>query len=344
MRAEWIQLEQDLQSLNALAVPSRAAALVDLRHPRQLLPALDFASEQSLPVVVLGQGSNVVLAERLEALVLRQACRGIERLGQSDNRISLRVAAGENWHELVTWCLREGYHGLENLALIPGTVGAAPIQNIGAYGVEISSFLEQVNGVYLHTREEFRLSARDCEFAYRDSVFKRRLAGQVLIQSVDLSLSRHAVAHTDYPALAQHLERAGAERPGPQQVFAAVVEIRRSKLPDPAEIPNVGSFFKNPVLSATAAAGLQVQWPSLPAYPQEDGSVRIPAAWLIEQCGFQRRSGQSVRVHRHHALVITNPQRRSGAEVLALAAEIRAAVNQRFGIQLQQEPSNCGWV
>ena len=341
---EWLQRDKNLQLLNTLAVPSRAEAFVSLQHPLQLPAALDYAHGEGLPVVVLGQGSNVLLAERLEALVIMQNCLGIERLKQQDDSIWLRVAAGENWHGLVNWCMRQGYYGLENLALIPGAAGAAPVQNIGAYGVELASRLEQVHCIDLHTGEPVLLAVQDCRFAYRDSIFKRSQAGQLLIQSVDLKLSRLARVQVDYPALKNYLESAGVHEPGPQQVFEAVVQIRRSKLPDPAEIPNAGSFFKNPVLSAVQASALQSRWRLLPVYPQPDGSVRIAAAWLIEQCGFKQRQAQPVQVHARHALVITNPLRRGGSEVRAYAEQIIAEVRGRFGITLEQEPRSYGWV
>jgi UDP-N-acetylmuramate dehydrogenase len=342
--AELTQREVNLQPFNTLAVPSQAEAFAELEQPTDFPTLLDYSRAEGLPLLPLGEGSNVVLAEQLEALVLRQACRGVDLLAESVSSVRLRVAAGENWHSLVGWCLQQSYFGLENLALIPGTVGAAPVQNIGAYGVEVASYIVAVEAVDLLSGEALRLSNQECQFSYRDSIFKAELADQLLIQAVELELPKQANVNTDYPALAAHLQAKQLAAATPQQVFEAVVAIRRSKLPDPAEIPNVGSFFKNPSIGAEQVPALLEQWPELPVYPQADQHSRIAAGWMIDACGFRERQADAVHVHPQHALVITNPQRRGGSEVLALAAEIVAAVEQRFAVTLEQEPRSYGWV
>ncbi len=341
---QGIERHKNLQGLNTLAVPSEAAAFFQLQAPGFTAAILDWSHAQGLPVVVLGEGSNVLLAEQLEMLVLMQACKGIEVIAESGNEVQLRVAAGENWHQCVSWCLSRGYPGLENLALIPGTVGAAPVQNIGAYGVELAEYVVQVDGVQLIDGKSCTLSAQECCFSYRDSVFKQALSNQLLIQSVDLRLPKNRLPRHDYPALNNYLAEKQIQRPAPHEIFAAVIEIRRSKLPDPHDLPNAGSFFKNPAVSALEAEGLKQAWPDMPVFPQVDGSVRVAAAWLIEHCGFKQRQQDPVRVHAEHALVITNPHGRGGSEVAALAAEITDAVQSTFDIDLQQEPRSYGWV
>ena len=326
----------DLQPLNTLRAPSVADHFAELVDPAALDSLLELARDKSWPVTVLGEGSNVVLGERMPGLVLLQRCKGMEVIDRSDTHVALSVAAGENWHAFVARCLGQGYFGLENLALIPGTVGAAPIQNIGAYGVEVGPFIESVQCRRLPSGESLRLQRGDCEFAYRDSVFKHALRDAVLIESVTFRLPLAAAPVTHYPSLAQWLEDNGIDDPDPRQVFDAVVAIRSARLPDPAEIPNAGSFFKNPVVNAETLAQLERDHPGLPHF-QDPAGCKLPAAWLIDQCGFRQRKG-AVRVHAEHALVITNPEGRPAGEIAALATEIRAAVADRFGIHLEQEP------
>ncbi|MEM0955807.1 MAG: UDP-N-acetylmuramate dehydrogenase [Pseudomonadota bacterium] len=332
--------QRALQALNTLRCPAVAAHFTELTDAEQLPSLLNVARANAWPITVLGEGSNVVLHDTVPGLVIAQRCRGIELLEESAKHVRLRIAAGENWHRLVVWCLEQGYHGMENLALIPGTVGAAPIQNIGAYGVEIERFIESVDAVGLPEGEALMLERADCGFGYRDSIFKQTLRDRALVTHVTLRLPRGKRTVTHYPSLQSYLETAGIKSPTPRDVFNAVVDIRTTRLPDPAEIPNVGSFFKNPVLSQATASRLQEYWPELPQYSDASG-VKLAAAWMIDQCGFKQRDG-AVRVHAEHALVITNPEQRSAREIAALAQEIHSAVQARFGILLEQEPRSYG--
>jgi UDP-N-acetylmuramate dehydrogenase len=242
-----------------------------VRDEEELQRSLAWARDRKTSVTVLGGGSNVVLLGDLNSMVLTQASLGIEVLKDTDEEVVLRVCAGENWHDLVQWTLARGYYGLENLALIPGTVGAAPIQNIGAYGVELESYVEAVHAIQIEDSEKIILTREACEFAYRDSVFKHRLRDTLVITEVQLRLSRCADLHLDYPALASVLRDKPRESLTPLDVFDEVVNLRQSKLPDPTIIPNVGSFFKNPVLEHHQAVALCDRYPELPAYPQLDG-------------------------------------------------------------------------
>ncbi len=337
-----VRFGASLKNCNTLALEARARALVSIASLDELQDAVAWSLAEGLPLVTLGQGSNVILAGDLDALVLLQRSRGIQRLVEDDQRVRLRVAAGEDWHGLVHWCLQQRYFGLENLALIPGTVGAAPVQNIGAYGVELAPRVEVVEALDIASGETLRLGRQECQFAYRHSIFKDELRDRVVITALEIQLDRQPQVVAEYPALASFLAEQGITDPTPDQVFEAVVAIRRSKLPDPAQIPNVGSFFKNPVISFEQAAYTRREFTHMPAYPQTDGRQKIPAAWLIEQCGWKgcRRGG--VGVHPDHALVVVNYASDSGVDVLDLAADIRRSVADRFGILLELEPRVYG--
>ncbi len=337
-----IQRDKALGSYNTLALQGRAQAFVTVGNERELLAALAQARSLGLPVIPLGEGSNIVLAGDVEALVLRQQCRGIEVLKTAGDAVTLRVAAGENWHDFVRWTLRQGYYGLENLALIPGTVGAAPIQNIGAYGVELRARVLRVHARYLADDRAVTLSNEDCAFAYRDSVFKGALRDQLVITAVDFTLSLQAEVTTSYPALASYFEACPSRAVTPQDVFDAVVQIRRSRLPDPAVVPNAGSFFKNPVIAGETAAALRDSYPGLPCFSQSDGRVKVAAAWMIEHCGWKGFRRDGVGVHEQHALVLINYGGDNGALLLDLAAEIASSVRDAFGVSLEIEPRVYG--
>lgn len=331
-----------LQPYNTLALAGHARALVRVADHGQLLEALAWAADRALAVVPLGEGSNVVIAGDLEALVLRLDTRGIEVLEDDGDSVLLRVAAGENWHGLVQWSLEQGYFGLENLALIPGTVGAAPIQNIGAYGVELAPFVHRVSCVTIAGGETRIVAGAACQFGYRDSIFKHSLQDQLVITAVDLRLPRRPRVQASYPALARQLEQRGCSEPTPRAVFDAVVDIRRSKLPDPARVHNAGSFFKNPVVPAQAAQELARRFPGLPQYPQADGSSKLPAAWLIDFCGWKGHRDRGLGVHPEHALVLVNYGNDNGADLLSLAAAIADSVLDAFDIALEIEPRIYG--
>ncbi len=322
-----------LESLNTLAIPARAAHFANLDNIEQLPQLLAFARHQHLSVFVLGEGSNCVFAGHYAGLVIRNQLRGIEVLHEDHQHARLRVAAGENWHAFVQWCLQRDLYGLENLALIPGTVGAAPIQNIGAYGVEVESFIECVHGVDSATAKPQQFTREECQFAYRESIFKGALRDQVLLTAVDFVLSKQFTAITHYPALAAALIAPITA----QSVFDAVCAIRRAKLPDPRLTPNAGSFFKNPVVSAQQWSRLQADFPDIVSFTVP-GGYKLAAAWLIEQAGWKQRDLDSVVVHAEQALVITNPQHRAGTTVLGYAEQIVRDIQQRFGVALEIEP------
>jgi UDP-N-acetylmuramate dehydrogenase len=331
-----------LKRYNTLALEARAEAFVEVADDAQLCAALAWARSRELPVVALGEGSNIVLAGDVPGLVVHLCSRGIEVLEKSADTVSLRVAAGENWHGLVRWSLERGYYGLENLALIPGTVGAAPVQNIGAYGVELQSVFLRLHALNIADGSATVLERDACEFDYRDSVFKHALKDRLVITAVDLRLSLSPRVNIDYPTLADWFAAHPRTEPTPEAVFDAVVDIRGSRLPDPAREPNAGSFFKNPVVTPDEMRALAERALGVSCYPQPDGRLKVPAAWFIDQCGWKGRRRNGVGVHDQHALVLVNCGSDSGAELLSLAADVARSVRDRFGVELEMEPRVYG--
>lgn len=342
-----IQQQVSLLKYNTLALPSTAEYFCKISSKLELCEALSWAKKKQLSITLLGGGSNVVLASDLAGLVIHIAISGVELLTEKKltqaEKVStqtdriVRVGAGENWHQLVLYTLGQGWYGLENLSLIPGLVGAAPIQNIGAYGVELSDYFYSLEAIELSSGEVISMTLDDCQFGYRDSFFKRDGRDQYAITAVNLRLSTEANLCLEYPALKQFMEANIQSDPTPKQVSEAVCAIRRSKLPDPSEIANVGSFFKNPVLSVEQATELQKQYPQLVTYAQGDGRIKVAAGWLVEQAGWKGYQRSGVGVHDKQALVLVNDQG-TGKALLSLAQDIQESVEQKFGATLEIEP------
>lgn len=333
----------NLQMLNTLRLQSQVPFLHRITSLNQLRDALAHARALDLPVLPLGHGSNVVLCGDMQAMVLKIELCGRTVLSTDTEAVTLRVAAGEDWHQLVLWSLAQGYYGLENLALIPGTVGAAPIQNIGAYGRELAPFVVAVRALRCSDSEMITLSREDCAFGYRDSIFKHALRDAVVITHVDLRLPRQPALEISYPGLQAELARSCYEQaPTPQTVCDAVVALRRAKLPNPALEPNAGSFFKNPVVARGKAEALRARYPYMPLYPLDTDTAKLAAAWLIEEAGWKGVRQHDVGVHPGHALVLVNYGADNGAVLLALARDIQAAVAGRFDIALEIEPRLYG--
>ena len=326
-----LQQEVDLSSYNTFGVAAKAAWFMAVKNAADVLQAREHAASERLPVLILGEGSNVLLLNDFPGLVMHVANRGIEMAEDSE---SVTAAAGEHWHDLVTHCMQNGLHGLENLALIPGTVGAAPVQNIGAYGVELEQFVERVDAVNLRTGEQESLDRQACDFAYRDSLFKREPQTPRVILRLTLRLSRSWTPELGYRALKEALPD---QNPTPQELYDTVCAIRRSKLPDPAELGNAGSFFKNPIISSEKYERLLAVYPDLPGFPEGEGLVKVPAAWLLEQAGWKGKRRGAAGVHEAHALVLVNHGGASGEDIFLLAQEMSASILNRFGIALQPE-------
>ena len=329
----------NLRSHNTLGLDATAEQFARVTSTEQLQAYLDYARQDGIPVMALGEGSNLVLRSLVPGLVLRMELTGMRLLSDDGQRLRLRVAAGENWHNLVTWCCLRGFHGLENLALIPGSVGAAPVQNIGAYGMELCQRLAGVEVVNARTGECNYLDADACQFGYRDSVFKTFEARDLIITSVDLRLDRQAPLRVDYPSLRAALPKGQTDH---RAVFDTVIKIRRARLPDPQRVPNVGSFFKNPVVPASIADSLKAEHPDLVTFPAGLGQVKISAAWMIESLGWRGREREGVAVSDDHSLVLVNRGATSAVAVLSLAEAINQDVQQNFGIPLEIEPQVCG--
>lgn len=328
-----------LQCFNTLALPAQASYFYRVASLSDLIEAVAWASDHDLPLMILGGGSNVVLADDWPGLTIQIALRGRRIVSDNTEQVLVEAAAGENWHELVQWTLAEGLCGLENLTLIPGTVGAAPIQNIGAYGVELADRLVSVRGWSLDDQCERELSAAACRLAYRDSIFKHELRDRFVITVVTLGLSRSDRPVIHYPALRDALAKRGVppETATAVAVEAAVRAVRQSKLPDPTVLANAGSFFKNPIVSRAQFERLQNDSPTIPGYPAGD-QVKLAAAWLVDQAGWKGKRRGGVGVHTLQALVLVHFGGADGRTLLALAAAIQRDVWARFGVQLELEP------
>ncbi len=336
--ADWF----DLTEHNTMAVPARARGLITATSLAQLRDAIEQAHALSLPFMVLGEGSNTVFLDDYPGLIIIIALKGIEVVREDHANVVLRVAAGENWHEFVKVCVENGWFGLENLALIPGLVGAAPIQNIGAYGVEVESYISQVEVLDVESQALQTLSKAECRFDYRDSRFKHQWAGKKIVTAVIFNLSKRAAVCIDYPALLQYFAsetfNASTKPPSPKDVFQAVVKIRSEKLPSPADIPNAGSFFKNPIIGNTRHAALKARFPNLVSFAVE-GRFKLAAAWLIDTAGWKEKQIGGVRVHDQQALVVINPERCRGDAIRKFAVAVQTDIEEKFGVHLEIEPS-----
>lgn len=327
--------EQDLEACNTLGLPARARVLRIREH--SILPALSRLAQQGERLFVLGGGSNVVMSAQPQCLIAKVETRGVRLLAEEPDAWVVEAQAGEPWHAFVATCLAQGWPGLENLALIPGTVGAAPVQNIGAYGLELEQRVHSVLAWNMEAAQQVELSPAECGFAYRDSMFKRSDSGRWLILAVRFRLPRVWQALLAYPDVQRHPLLQDADVSA-QQVFDAVCEIRRRKLPDPAVLGNAGSFFKNPLVSAPRAQALLARFPGLVSYPQADGQVKLAAGWLIDQAGWKGRRLGPVGMHAQQALVLVNHGGATADDVRHLADAVREEVLARFGVTLEQEP------
>ena len=329
-----------LKAHNTFGFDVRARLACRIEHEAQIVAAVDDPRSAGLPRLVLGGGSNVVLTRDFDGLVLLVALRGRRLACEDDDAWYVEAAAGENWHEFVEWTLAQGLPGLENLALIPGTVGAAPIQNIGAYGLEMCERFASLRAVELATGDVVELDAKACRFGYRDSFFKREGRDRFVITSVTFRLPKMWTPRAGYADIARELaaDGFGDASPTAQAIFDAVVAVRRAKLPDPLELGNAGSFFKNPVVDAAHFEALQQREPDVVSYRQPDGRVKLAAGWLIDRCGWKGRAMGAAAVHDRQALVLVNRGGATGAEILTLARAIQSDVIRRFGVELDPEP------
>lgn len=328
-----IQKNISLLPYNSFHLEVKAAELAAVKTVEDLQKIINHKA----PLLILGGGSNILFTKDVEGLVVKIEIQGIDEVKEDATHVYVRAGAGENWHGFVQYTMKRNWGGLENLSLIPGNVGAAPIQNIGAYGVELKDVFYELEAYDRKEKKVFAFGVNDCKFEYRDSIFKSTRKDRYIILNVTFILNKNPVLNTHYGAIREELKKMGVQSPTIQDVSQAVIKIRRSKLPDPAEIGNAGSFFKNPVVDQAKFLSLSEKYPEMPAYPHEDQSVKLAAGWLIEQCGWKGYRKGDAGVHEKQALVLVNHGKATGREIFELSEKILKSVHNKFGIFLVRE-------
>ena len=329
-----IKKDFSLKLLNSFRVEASACYFAAFSSVEELEELINFQPKSER--MILGGGSNVLFTKDYSGVVLKNEIPGIDIIKEDDRHVYVRVGAGENWHRFVLYCLDRDLAGVENLSLIPGNVGASPMQNIGAYGVELKDVFHDLEAFHLKEKKLATFTNADCRFGYRNSVFKNKYKGVFAITHVTFRLDKEPSLNISYGAIEKELDKMKAE-PGIQSVAKAVIKIRSSKLPDPAKIGNAGSFFKNPVVSAVRYKSLKTLYSDIPGYPQEDGSIKIAAGWMIEQCGWKGYRKGDAGCHAQQALVLVNYANASGKEIYQLSEEIYKSVKEKFDISMERE-------
>lgn len=332
-----MQLQENisLKPYNTFGIDARARYFAAFSNTEELAELAGL--QPATPRMVLGGGSNILLTRDVDGLVMHNRICGIEKVGEDDTYVYVRAGAGENWHQFVLHCIAHGYAGVENLSLIPGSVGASPMQNIGAYGVEIKDVFHQLEAWHLQDGEVHRFGLDDCRFGYRESVFKQKYKGQYVITSVTYRLRKEPLFNTSYGAIREELDAMGVQELTLGLVSQAVINIRSSKLPDWKIVGNAGSFFKNPVVPVAQYEALKTQFPNLVAFPIDDNEVKLAAGWLIEQCGWKGVRRGDAGCYPKQALVLVNYGGATGAELYALSGDIIQSVQDKFGVTLERE-------
>ncbi|WP_139957838.1 UDP-N-acetylmuramate dehydrogenase [Flavicella sediminum] len=329
-----IQSNISLKAFNTFGIDVLAKKYISVQTKEELVEVVSEEKE----LFVLSGGSNLLLTKDIESLVVHLNTKGIQTILISENEVLVKVAAGENWHDFVLWCVAQNFGGLENLSLIPGNVGTCPIQNIGAYGVEVKDTISEVEAIEIATGTTKIFSNEACEFGYRNSVFKNQLKGQYILTSISFKLTRNShQLHASYGAIQEQLKENGIDSPSIKDISNAVIAIRNSKLPNPKEIGNSGSFFKNPVIPTTQFKKIQEIHTNMPFYKVSETEIKVPAGWLIEQCGFKGKRFGNTGSHTKQALVLVNYGNATGKEVYKLAKHIQNTVAQKFDVSLEIE-------
>ncbi|MBI3518440.1 MAG: UDP-N-acetylmuramate dehydrogenase [Bacteroidetes bacterium] len=326
-----------LKPYNTFGIDAFAKYFTTVQSPENILELLQSKEYQNNNRLILGGGSNMLLTKNVEALVIKNALKGIKIVKETNDTVFVKCAAGEVWHEFVMWCIDKNYGGLENLSLIPGCTGASPMQNIGAYGVEIKDTFYELEAIHATTGQLKTFSKSECEFGYRESVFKHHYKNQFIITSVTFQLSKHPAFHIEYGAIKQELEAMNISELNIKAISQAVINIRSSKLPNPKEIGNAGSFFKNPEVSSAIYHHLKDEFPNLVAYPLENSNYKLAAGWLIEQSGLKGYRVGDAAVHKLQALVLVNYGNASGNEIYDLSTHVLQTVKAKFGVELERE-------
>jgi UDP-N-acetylmuramate dehydrogenase len=341
-----IQENISLKKYNTFGIDATARYFSTFTDTDELNELLEFNQPSTinhLPIaigtsmLILGGGSNILLTKNFDGLVLKNEIQGIEKISEDNEHVYVKAGAGVNWHQLVAHCINNNWSGMENLSLIPGNTGASPMQNIGAYGVEIKDVFYELEAFHLEEKKIVTFNLTDCEFGYRESVFKRKFKNQFVIINVTYRLNKQPVFNTSYGAIEQELETMGVKELSIQAISQAVINIRSSKLPDPAVIGNAGSFFKNPEIAANEFAILKDNFPTIVGYKLLNGNVKLAAGWLIEQCGWKGYRNGDAGCHARQALVLVNYGNATGAEIYALSTSIINSVQEKFGVGLERE-------
>ncbi|WP_439151481.1 UDP-N-acetylmuramate dehydrogenase [Winogradskyella sp.] len=336
IKTEMIAHNVSLKSFNTFGIDVNASSYFNVTSTETLKLVLKEHKEQ--PLFFLGGGSNMLLTKDIKALVLHLNLKGIDILEETEDTVTVKAMAGENWHDFVIWCLNKNFGGIENLSLIPGNTGTAPIQNIGAYGVELKDVFVSCETINIKDQTTRVFDKTECKFDYRESIFKQQLKGQYIITSVNLKLtkSNHKL-HLDYGAIKQELEKCNIKEPTIQDISNAVIAIRQNKLPDPKEIGNSGSFFKNPIISVDQFKDLRQNFPEIPSYKISEKEVKVPAGWLIEKAGFKGKRFGDYGVHNKQALVLVNYGNAKGEDIYQLALLIKKTIKRLFNIEIETE-------
>ena len=325
-----------LKDYNTFGIACKASQFISVKDSAQLVAILKNHAQNNL--LILGGGSNMLLTQDVQALVLHIALKGISIVAETNDHVIIEAMAGENWHDLVTYCISNNFGGIENLSLIPGNVGTAPVQNIGAYGVELQDVFHACKAIHIKTQQEHIFTKEACKFGYRDSIFKQEAKGAFIITSVQLKLTKkNHLLKTSYGAIAQKLEENNIKIPTIKNISDAVIQIRQSKLPDPKILGNSGSFFKNPIISKAQFSTFIENHPDAPFYKISDAEYKIPAGWLIEKCGFKGARFGDAGVHKNQALVLVNYGNATGKQIWELAEKIRDSVYDTFQIKIMPE-------
>lgn len=330
-----LQRNVNLAPFTTFAVEAKTAYFASFTTIEELKKLLSEVKDRKL--LILGGGSNILFRNNFDGVTLHNKIQGISTVKEDENYIVLKVGAGEVWHDFVLYTLSKGWGGVENLSLIPGSVGASPMQNIGAYGVEIKDVFESLEAVEISSGELRTFSHEECQFGYRESIFKKSLKDKYVITSVSYRLSKHPVLNTSYGAIENELKSMGILHPTIQDVSKAVIAIRQSKLPDPKEIGNAGSFFKNPIISLSHFEKLKKEYPEIPSYKVSEVEVKVPAGWLIDKAGWKGKTIQNYGVHKKQALVLVNYGKASGEDIYELSEKIIKDIQLRYGILLERE-------
>ncbi len=332
-----IKENTSLLRYNTFGINAKAQQIIFLNSIDELDASLKLINDSNKELLILGGGSNILFTQNFEGIALINNLKGIEVLSENENEIILKVGAGEIWHELVLYCVDNNYGGIENLSLIPGKVGASPMQNIGAYGVEVKDVITEVEAVELNNGKFKTFTNKECEFDYRSSIFKTTSKGKYLITSVNFRLSKNPQLNTTYGAINTELEQMQVKDLSIKAVSDAVINIRSSKLPDPKKIGNAGSFFKNPMISKSKMLELKAEFENIPIYTISDDAYKVAAGWMIEQCGWKGKTFDNYGVHKLQALVLVNYGGATGNEIYQLSEDILQSVKEKFGVELERE-------